>query len=350
MPMLAAAGAWAQGLEPLPQGPAWWEPQSEVRLRLDRITEAGQGGVDRASTRIRLRWEGTGPGRWEGFRYAFGTRSAFGSDGNRLNIRRWDQQPSNGTQLDVAHLGVEGRSERTFGDLRLGLQENRLLAPEALWGRDLRFLGLGLRAGLRDRVGRIPEAGIRFAAGRVRTLQGGDVDLAAGQAVLKIETGPVSWTVHGGRWELAWDRGFARTRPVPGHTAELRQRLRLDTYGASATWNGVLPVEIRTFGQRNRETREDSAEAQALVGSLERPYWPRLSVTWQRLSRSGTLYPVNGDQWWYYWNARGPRYEFALPLRDRWFVSLIYLRQQDYGEAYAAERRMITVTKRFRME
>lgn len=354
MPMLAMAmtmtGALAQGLEPLPREPAWWEPQMELRLRLDRITETYQGGVDRASAQLRLRWEGAGPDRWEGFRYAIGTRSALGSDGNRFNIRRWDQQPSNGTQVDVAHVGVEGRSERTFGDLRLGFQENRLLAPEALWDRDLRFLGLGVRAGLRDGGGWIPEAGIRFSAGRVRTLQGGEVDLIAGQAVLKLETGPVSWTAHGGRWEITWDRGFARTRPVPGYAADLRQRLRLDAYGASATWNGVFPAEIRAFGQRNRETGEDSAEIQALVGSLERPYWPRMSVTWQRLSRSGSLYPVNGDQWWFYWNARGLRYEFALPLRDRWFVSLIYLHQQDYSEAYPAERRMITVTKRFRME
>ena len=143
--VLAMTGALAQGLEPLPREPGWWEPQTELRLRLDRITEADQGGVDRASAQLRLRWEGAGPDRWEGFRYAFGTRSALGSDGNRLNIRRWDQQPSNGTQVDVAHVGVEGRSERTFGDLRLGFQENRLLAPEALWDRDLRFLGLGLR-------------------------------------------------------------------------------------------------------------------------------------------------------------------------------------------------------------
>lgn len=350
MPMLAVASALAQTVEPLPREPAWWEPQMELRLRLDRITEADQEEVDRASAQLRLRWQGGGQDGWEPFRYAFGTRSALGSDGNRLNLRRWDQQPSNGTRLDLAHAGIQAHSERAFGDLRLGFQESRLLAPEALWDRDLRFLGLGLRAGLRDGAGRIPEAGIRFATGRVRTLQGGNVDLAAGQAVLKVETGPVSWTAHAGRWAITWDRGFARTRPVPGHTADLRQRLRLDAYGASATWNGLFPVEIRAYGQRNRETGEDGTEVQAVVGSLERPYWPRLSVTWQRLSQSGTLYPVNGDQWWFYWNARGHRYEFALPLRDRWFVSLIYLHHQDYDAAYPTERRMVTVTKRFPLE
>lgn len=348
--LLAMASARAQGLEPPPREPAWWVPRTELRLRLDRITEADQGGVERVSSQLRVRWEGQGAGGWEPFTYAGGFRSALGSDGNRLNLRRWDQQPSNGTQLDVARIGIAGRSERTFGEAHLGFQENRLIAPEALWDRDLRFLGLGLRAGLRDREGWIPELGLRMAAGRVRTLQGGNLDLAAGQIVLKLETGPVSWTAHGGRWEITWDRGFARTRPVPGHAAEPRQRLQLDAYGASATWNAGLPVEVRAFGQRNRETGEPGAETQFLVGSLERPFWPRLSVTWQRLSRTGTLYPVNGDQWWFYWNARGPRYEIALPLRDRWFVALVFLRHQDYGEPYSAERRMVTVTKRFPMD
>jgi hypothetical protein len=346
--VLAAALIRAQTPGPAPE-PPWWQPQTELRLRADRITDPDLAEVERASAQLRLRWEGALPGSG-GLRYTLGLRSALGSDGNRWNLRRWDQQPSNGAQADAAHLGFEARSERAFGDLRLGFQDLRLLVPEALWDRDLRFLGLGLRAGLRDREGRMPEAGIRLAAGRVRTVQGGDPAFLAVQAVLKVDTGPVSWSAHGGRWELAWDRGFARIQPVPGHEAEPRQRLRLDAYGASATWNGRLPAEVRAFGQRHRESGERSTEIQALVGSLARPFWPRLSVTWQRLSRAGTLYPLNGDEWWYYWNARGHRLECALPLPDRWFVSLVYLRQQDRGEALPAERRMVTVTRRFPLD
>jgi len=346
IPMLCALSLLGQEPEYFQEeAPAWWQPKWELKLQGDRITTPLPGDetaeINRADGQLRLRWEGDSTH----LHYQFGLRSATGTDGNRFNIPRWDQQPSNGTQLDVARVDLKAQSEHVFAELRAGFQESPLLSPEGLWDRDLRFLGGGLRAGLRG--GAFQEAGVRVAVGRVRLLQKGDVDLRAAQAVLKLETGPLSWTAHAGRWDLRWDYGYARRRPVPGHEEDDRQKLVMDAGGLGLRWNLSLPIEVQAFAQRNADTHADGAEYQVSLGGLERPFWPRFSYIWQRFDRTGTLYPVNTDQWWYYQNARGPRYEASLPLPGRWLVSAVYLRHQTYGAEYAAERRLITVTKRF---
>jgi hypothetical protein len=276
-----------------------------------------------------------------------GTRSALGSDGNQFNPPRWDQQPSNGTQVDLAHADLSWVAERTFGGVRLGFQENGLVASQALWDRNLRLLGGGGTAGFRDTEGLVQEASLRGVAGRVRTILGGRVDVAAGQAVLKLDTGPWSWTAHAGRWGLSWDPGPARLRPLPGHGVTDRQRMVLDAGGASGKWNTAFPLEVRWSGSRNRETGETSEEVQATVGSRERVYWPQLSLTWQRLSSTGTLYPVNGDEWWFYRRARGPRCDLSLPLPHRWVATFTLLRQRSDGEDYLITRTMLVLVKRF---
>jgi len=340
---LAAFGQEAVPFTPEPVDP--WRPVWELTVRGDRLSDPADAAeaFRRASVQLRLRWA------WDldALHLEAGTRSATGSDGNRFNAPRWDQQPSNGTQLDLARGAVSWVSERAFGSLSLGLQENGLLASQAIWDRDLRFLGAEGRFGVRDSAGRVQEAGVRAVAGRVRTILGGRVDLAAGQAVLKLDTGPWSWSAHVGRWTLAWDPADERLRRLPGHDPFARQRLTLDAAGAAGRWNTVFPLEARWFGARNRDTGETSEEIQAVAGSRERVYWPQVTFTWQRLSSTGTLYPVNGDEWWFYRRARGPRLDLSLPLPGHWIATLVHLRQTADGEDYRITRTMLVLMKRF---
>lgn len=343
---LAAATAFGQETVPFPQAETSpWAPAWELTLRADELAEPNlpSDSFRRAGLQLRLRWTW----EWEPLKLVVGTRSAVGSDGNQFNAARWDQQPSNGSQLDVAHGDLSWTTERTFGTLRLGLQENGLLSSPALWDRNLRFLGAGGLVGFRGAEGLLQEASFRVAAGRVRNILGGRGDLLAGQLVLKLDTGPFSWTAHAGRWWHAWDPGEERLRRLPGHDPLVRQRMTVDAGGAAVKWNAVFPWEARWFQSKNRESGEDSEEVQVSAGSRERTWWPQVSFTWQRLSSTGTLYPLNGDEWWFYRRAKGPRFEAALPLPGQWILSLVYLRQQSEGEEYEATRKLLILVKRF---
>lgn len=343
---LAAATAFGQEATPFPQTTASpWTPAWEVTLRADQLSEPTEpsDSFRRAGLQLRLRWSW----EWEALKLVVGTRSALGSDGNQFNAARWDQQPSNGSQMDVAHGDLSWTTAQTFGTLRLGLQENGLLSSQALWDRNLRFLGAGGVAGVRGTEGLLQEASFRVAAGRVRNILGGRGDLLAGQVVLKLDTGPISWTAHAGRWWHAWDPGEERLRRLPGHDPLERQHMTVDAGGAALKWNTVFPYEARWFWSKNRESGQDSEEVQLSAGSRERIYWPQLSFTWQRLSSTGTLYPVNGDEWWFYRRAKGPRFDAALPLPGQWTVSVVYLRQRSDGDDYEVTRKMLVLVKRF---
>ena len=341
---LVAVLAFGQEAPFPPEAGGSWRPAWELTLRGDRLSSPGYDADSfrRTDLQLRLRWA------WEsgGLRLEAGTRSALGSDGNRFNADRWDQQPSNGSQVDVAKGTYTWLSERAFGALTLGFQENGLLAPQALWDRNLRFLGAGGRFGLRGSE-LVQEAGFRVAAGRVRDVLGGRVNLLAGQLVLKLDTGPWSWTAHADRWGLAWDAGSERLRQLPGHDPAMRQRMTVDAAGLSTVWHAALPVEAGWSGSRNRETGETAEEAVLALGSRQRVYWPQLALTWQRLSSTGTLYPVNGDEWWYYRRARGPRADLALPLPGRWIATLVLLRQRLDGADETVNRTMLVLQKRF---
>ena len=328
---------------PPPRKP--WEPAWELTLKGDKLSDPGtpSDSFQRTNAQLRLRWSG----EWDFLRVEGGLRAAIGSDGNQFNDERWDQQWSNGTELDVARLDASWASARTFGTLSLGFQANGLMTSEALWDRDLRFLGVGGITGLRDTEGLVQEASVRMAAGRVRNILGGDVDLVAGQLVLKLDTGPLSWAAHADRWNLTWDPGQERLRRLPGYSPTDRQQLSLDAYGLGGRWNSRLPLEVRWFGSRNRENGQTSEETQVSVGSRERVYWPQLSYTYQQLSSTGTLYPVNGDEWWFYRRARGSRVDFSVPLPRKWLATLVYLRQQADGEDYQVARTMLILLKRF---
>ena len=345
---LPLAAAFACGQETAPFPPDLdkpWQPTWEVTLRSDQVsdpTEAAEG-FRRVRAQLRLRWS------WEsgGCRLVAGTRSALGSDGNRFNAARWDQQPSNGTQLDMAHADGAWVSGRSFGAVSMGFQENGLLVSQALWDRDLRFLGIGGMAGFRGAGEVLQEASLRGALGRVRNLLGGRVDFSAGQLVLKLDTGAWSWTAHGGRWNLSWDPGEERLRRLPSQDTLARQKLVLDAAGASARWNTVLPLEARWFGSKNRESKESSEEVQGTVGSKERTFWPQVSYTWQKLSSTGTLYPVNGDEWWFYRRTQGHRVDLSVPLPGQWLVSLVFIRQRWNDDAYQVTRKTLNLIKRF---
>jgi len=346
LPLLAATLGLAQEALPFPaEAPRPWLPAWELSLRTERVAglEYLQDDLLRTDLQLRLRWSA----EWDGLRLVGGIRSALGSDGNRYNVVRFDQEPSNGTRLDLARADFTAVSPRLFGSASLGFQENRLLTSQAMWDPDLRFLGGGFSAGARSPDGRIQEAGVRFEAGRVRNLQGRDMDLAAGQVILKFDTGWVTWTLHADHWNLAWKEGLERLEPVPGHETDARQRLDLVAWGAGAKLCGPAPVELRWFHSRNRGAREDSDEFQVSAGSRERPWWPQAMVAWQRLSESSALYPVNGDTWWLFRSAKGTRFELALPLPGQWLVSVAYLHQQEDGGEYYIRRRTLEIVKRF---
>jgi hypothetical protein len=346
LPLLALSAALAQEPAPFPEERANpWQPAWELTARADQVASTGDDSENfrRAGLQLRLRWAED----WRFLHLEAGTRSAIGSDSNQLNVPRWDQQPSNGSQLDMARVDLTGVTGRTFGTLRLGFQDNPLLASQTVWDRKLRFLGAGASGGFRGAGALLQEAGFRVAAGRVRTILGGDVDLVAGQLVLKVDTGPFSWTAQAARWNLTWKTGPERLTPLPGFRAAARQRIDLDNVGVSGTWNSIFPVEARWSGYRNRGTSQDSEEFQVLFGSRERPWWPQVVYTWQRLSSTGTLYPVNGDEWWFYRGARGPRVDLSLPFPGRWVATVTYMRQRADWETYPVERRQLTILKRF---
>lgn len=343
---LAVAMAYGQEAGPFqPERAEPWKPEWELSLRSDQLVDPGEPSdrFHRLGMQLRLRWT------WEGeaLKLVGGTRSALGTDGNRFNAPRWDQQPSNGSQVDEARAEGSWVSPKAFVTLNLGFQENGLLSSQAIWDRDLRLLGLGGRLGFRSPGGLVQEAGIRAVAGRVRDVLVGKIDVAAAQAVLKLDTGPLSWTAHAGRWKLSWAPGDERLRRLPGADPVKRQETRLDACGASGTWHAILPMEARWFWSRNLASGETSEEAQGTVGGRERLYWPQLSFTWQRLSSTGTLYPVNGDEWWFYRRCRGPRVDLSMPLPGHWILSAVFLRQRSEGEDYQVTRRMVVLMKRF---
>ncbi|HBN08885.1 MAG TPA: hypothetical protein DD435_09635 [Cyanobacteria bacterium UBA8530] len=322
--------------------PSLWKPAWELTLRGDRTGGLGDEDFQRVGARLRLRW------RWDlgPLETTLATRHAVGSDGNARNFDRYDNLPSNESRLDLAQIAWRPTAPKTFLEVRIGLQETGLLSQESYWDRDLRVLGGGVRAAYRDGK-HVQELGLRGVAGRVRTVQGGRIDVAALQAVLKLDTGAFSWTAHAGRWHLKWDPSEYRLRALPGANPTVRQHSKLDVAGVGVLWNSLLPLEFKAVRHRNPDTREDGAETQFWVGSRNRAWWPQVGYIWQRFEKTGTHFPVNGDDWWYYWNARGPRYELALPLPGNWLVSAVYLRHFRYGADEAVTRRLLILTKRF---
>lgn len=323
----------------------WWKPEWELRLVGDRVREdhLAAVGFTRADARLRLRWTFG----WEWGRLVVGSRHAAGTDGNANNVFRYDQEPSNGSHFDTARLDFFKDTEHTSTELRLGLQESALLSQESLWDKDLVFTGATLRAGFRREESGLVELGVRGAGGRVRTLPSGDVDFAGVQAVARFETGPLGWTLHSGSWDVKWTADVHRLRPLPGDPVGMAEHLRFSVQGAGVQWQGPLPVELKAIRHRNRDTEDTGEEFQAWVGSRGRAWWPQAGFIYQRYDRTGTPYPVNGDEWWFISGAKGPRYLLALPLPAKWLVQASYLRHTLLTGQAAFARTQLTVTKRF---
>lgn len=322
-----------------------WAPAWELTLRGDRIDWLGPGAhqEQRGSARLRLRWEWES-GAWSG---ALGSWAAVGTDSNDRNQDWYDHQPSNGARLDAAWIQFAARGPSGFFELKAGHQENPLLAQESFWDRDLRLTGASLRLAWRSE--HVPELGLRLAGGRVRTLIDGDVALAAAQLVARLETGPLAWTAHAGRWSLRWDASAHRERPL-GYVyyGNERQKLDLDVAGLGVAWHGLLPVELKGVVHRDPDSRQDGAEFQAWIGSRSRRWWPQVGYVWQRFEARGTLPPVNGDDWWFVADARGPRWEAALALPGRWLLVATYVRHARYAAyTYPVDRRLLQAIKRF---
>jgi hypothetical protein len=325
---LAAWGALALGAqEPVyfkePELP-WWKPQGVLLLEVERLPSLDDDFVQNA-TRERALLELAWVRPWSCFTGEVALRGALGSDGNRFNLARYDQRPSNGAWLQRALLRADFRAPRGSASITVGLQGNPLLSQESLWDHDLTLAGLGGGAAYRDEAKGIRELGVRVVAGRVRTFPRQAVDLRAAQAVLKVETGPVDWFVHLDRWEIRWDRGDERFEALPGAWATVRQSLRLDTLGLGASSLGGLPWELRGCVHRNAATGETGGEWQAWLGPIAHPFRPRLGHVYQRLSATGTAFATGSDDWWFVGASRGTRWVVQLPLRHRLRLTLSHL-------------------------
>ena len=352
-----ATGATAQDTFFKESTQAWWKPTWELEARTDRTTfNDGRPDLDRQNARLRLRWSLGEDGGWWGF--GFGSSHRAGSDGNRFNLPRFDNESSNGNSLDLAELRLQSAWERGGLSLRGGLVENDLLSAESLWDPDLRVIGGGARAFFRSSDGAVEEAGLRVVAGDVRLIAGGRVALRAVQAVLRLQTGPVAWTAFGGPWNLQARQqdalNFRRQNPVaqaidpyytPGGYAD--PDFRFMVVGASIQVMSIVPVEVKAIRHANRDNSDWGGEFQAWVGSRTRRWWPQIGYIRQRLDPAGALATVNGDLWWVHASGDGQRYVLALGLPARWSASWTYVEQARRGGTPRFTRSIIGVQKRF---
>jgi hypothetical protein len=349
-------GLWAQEPAYFPEpAQAWWRPEGQFRLeaeRLPSLTDPASGTEDRLRSLATLSWTRA----WSHWTGSLAVRGSAGSDGNRFNPLRYDQSPSNGAWLHRASLEGQRTRDRTFVSLTLGLQENPLVAQASLWDADLSVLGAGFRAGVRREDLGLVEAGLRGIAGEVRTFPGAGVKVGAVQAVLRMEAGAAAWTVHAGRWQIRWRAGDHRFLPPrakgagpgtgpPGSGEAVTTRY--DAAGARFALEGGLPLEFVVYGQRNADTSETGHEVQAWIGPRQRLWVPRLGLVLQRLGRTGAAAPVNGDEWWFTVDARGPRVLVTLALPRRWTVTASHMEQRPNGGGALAKRTSLGLAWRF---
>ncbi|HET8714713.1 MAG TPA: hypothetical protein VFM16_02735 [Holophagaceae bacterium] len=340
-----------------------WTPTWELTAQAERQNLPPDGpDFDRSDLRLRLRWTF---GDEEGLQLKAGTVSYLGSDGNAKNLLRQDNQPSNGSRLDLAALRWSGYGPSTGVELEGGLVENPMLASESLWDPELRILGGGGRAFLRTESV-VEELGLRGVSGEVRLLDGGRVRIRAGQAVARLAWGAFTFTAHGGIWELEprqedaplflrqnGGAGYGPSGPYgnlgaygdAGGYAEARYRF--EVYGAQLDWDAALPVSVSSQRQRRQEDGDIGQDVQLWVGSPTRRWWPQAGYIHQILDTDGALGSINGDRWWYHSDAYGKRYVLALNLPQRWRVSVEYMTQTRNGTASTYTRTDLVLKKRF---
>ena len=327
----------------------WWRPSVNWNTVYDHI-ELGPGRPDIERTRghLRLRWE-LGREKFP-FRLILGSASHVGSDGNRNNLPRFDNQRSNGTELDIADLQFRWIRPHGAVELHGGLIENPLLISGSLWDENLRLMGGGGRFFLRSQEGIVQELGLRSAFGDVRLIEGGRVKLNAVQGVFSLETGLFRWTAHGGQWKLeARDEDASKfRRQNPGTSSRYNNpEFRFRTYGFNIELSGALPLELKALRHEDQNSDDRGEEFQAWVGSKTRKWWPMLGYMRQRLDPRGALASINGDQWWFHANADGQRYVLAFNLPKRFRLTADYVEQTRRGVSTPVKRSTVALSHRF---
>ena len=340
-----------------------WIPAWELTAQAERQNlPPGLPDFDRSDARLRLRWTF---GSEDGFQFKAGTVSYLGSDGNAKNLLRQDNQPSNGSRLDMAELGFAHFAENAGVAIQGGLVENPMLASETLWDPDLRIIGGGGRVFLRTESV-LEEAGLRGAVGEVRLLYGGRVRIRAGQAVARLVLGPITATVHGGLWDLQprqedaplflrqnggggyGPNGYYGNYGVFGDVGGYADpHYRYEVYGAQVDWDTAVPLSVSAQRQKRQEDGDIGQDFQVWVGSPTRRWWPQAGFIHQIIDTDGALGSLNGDRWWYHSNASGDRFVLALNLPQRWRVSLEYMNQTRLDGSYSYTRTDLIVKKRF---
>lgn len=328
----------------------WWLPTWELNgWHEDTDRGPGKAAIIRDRSRLRLRWQIGEEGSWIQFRA--GSAHYAGSDGNRFNLARFDNESSNGTRLDLAELRVQTLGARGGAEIRGGLVENGLISTESLWDSDLRVIGGFGNAFLRSPEGLFDELGIRATVGDARLLAGGRVEITAIQGVAKFTTGQVSWTFFGGPWELKAREedmaNFRRQNPATSGYYDQATHYKLNTYGAAISSSTRFPFEIKALRHTNRDSKEEGGELQVFLGSRTRKWFPQVGWVRQVMAPSSQLASVNGDLWWFHANADGSRYIVALPLPRKWLVQYSYLNQRLRSAKDALTTHRVDVVKRF---
>jgi hypothetical protein len=362
---LRAQQAYFQEEKPDPWAPAWELTAQAERQNLP----PGLQDFSRSDLRLRFRWTFD---LSNGFELKAGSASYLGSDGDAKNLSRMDNQPSNGSRLDLAELRWSRLGESAGVELQGGLVDNPMLASETLWDPELRIIGGAGRAFYRTESV-VEELGLRGAGGEARLLNGGRVRIRAGQAVARFAFGAVTLTFHGGLWDLTprqqdapsflRQNGGAGLAPdgtvygdygTYGNTGGYETpRYRYEVYGAQADWDAEIPVRVAAQRQRRQEDGDTGQDFQVWVGSPTRRWWPQAGFIHQIIDRDGALGSLNGDRWWYHSYASGDRYVLALNLPKQWRVSVEYMSQTRSGNpGYGASaptytRTDLVVKKRF---
>ncbi|HJW09556.1 MAG TPA: hypothetical protein VJ483_07985 [Holophagaceae bacterium] len=331
-----------------------WVPDYELWAmseRMDLVPPASD--FERTRSRLRLRWtigEDT-----DVFQLRLGSAHYLGSDSNADNIRWFDNEPSNGSRIDMAALRLQKLSESFGFRAEGGLVENTLIASESLWDNDLRIIGgtgnLFWRGGAGEGF-HLDEIGLRGAKGKARLLDGGRVDISAGQLVVKASGAGVDITLHGGVWTFDARpedaANFARQNQFPYYPGEyVDTRFRFKVYGASIALPFEFPLELKGIRHVNQDTKDRGEEFQAWLGSPAKVWWPQFGYVRQRLDRTGALASVNGDLWWFHANADGQRYAIALNLPARWRMEVSRVEQTLHGASTPVKRSAVSLIKRF---
>ena len=329
----------------------WWLPSWELNGWHEDIDRGpGKPAIIRDRARLRLRWQMGEDDGWVQLRA--GSAHYAGSDGNKFNLARFDNEPSNGSRLDLADLRIQGLGAKGGAEIHAGLVENGLISTESLWDPDLRIIGGFGRAFFRSSEGLFDEIGIRATVGNARLLEGGRVDLTAVQGVAKFTTGQVSWTFFGGPWNLRARQQdlakFHRQNPLtdPEYN-DVATDFSLMTYGAGISSSTGFPFEIKALRHTNRSTKEVGGELQVFLGSRTRKWSPQIGWVRQNMAPSSQLASINGDLWWFHANADGNRYIAALPLPKKWLVQYSYLNQRLRSAQDPLTTHRVDVIKRF---